>query len=252
MKKLFFIAVFLFSLPLFSNAATVLVETNVGKESINAVEGILVLPLNTQVEEIYIGESSVLIWLTEPVWDAKNHTVSFAGLSPGGFSGTVPLFALKLSSGEAKVAGGRLTGYRNDGEGTPLQFEYAFRNKELNPDTEFPEPFIILKSSSPEIFEGRKFITFLTQDKGTGVVKYEFAATWLFPPDDTDFSITESPRALSTLELFKRLYVRATDASGNHMTVSTGGPYWFLTLLFGLIILVCALQFLRRSFWRSS
>lgn len=239
---------FVLGMPGSIQAETVSVSAKAGLEKINAIEGTIVLPANVTVENIYTGDSVVLIWVVSPTIDSANHTVTFAGITPGGFSGEKPLFILETSSGKVAVAGGKLTGYRNDGKGTPIQLEYALKPFEIKTDSELPEPFKLAISSSKQAFDGRPFLSFSAQDKGTGIVKYEFASTWLFGPKEDDWSLVQPPRALTTLELFKRLHIRATDARGNARVVSTGGTYWPITFVFSLIMLLCVLLLLKRSF----
>jgi hypothetical protein len=246
--KYLFTTIFIFSFaPLFLEAST-LVEVKAGSERVNAIEGVLVLPAGASVEKIYTGDSAILIWIASPLWDEANRTVSFAGLSPGGFSGTAPLFTLELRAGEASVSGGRLTGYRNDGEGTAVELEYSLKEKETAVDNDPPELFEVSLARSSEAFEDSPFLTFAAQDKITGVARYEYRATWLFTPDPGEtWRRIESPFAISKKEAFQRIHVRAVDNAGNFRMQSTVGPSRPITLLIGIIIIVCVALFITRS-----
>lgn len=248
MKTFFAITLLFFTLPLWLEAA-IRVEVKAGRETINAIEGALVLPAGTAVERITTGNSAVLIWITPPAWDPENRTVSFAGFSPGGFSGTQPLFTLEVSSGAVTASGGRLFGYRNDGEGTQVVLEYGFSPETTEEDVAPPEPFRPIISSSPDLFGGERFLSFTTQDKGTGVIRYEYASSFLFPPAADAWREVESPFELSSSsDLFKRIRIRAVDGAGNVRVSSVAGSYHYATLGFGIIIILCVLRFLRRSF----
>lgn len=248
-KLNFRFSVFIFALMLLPGvirAATFSVQVKAGAEKINAVEGILVLPKDVAVQNIYTGNSAVLVWVTSPSWDAANRTIAFAGITPGGFSGTQPLFTIELAAGDASVVGGRLTGYRNDGEGTAIELEYGIFSAETAEDYEAPEPFAITITSSPAVFGGRTFAVFDSQDKNTGIAKFEYASTWLAAPNDGEWREVRSPQMLDRLELFKKIHVRAIDKAGNIRIVSTAGPYWLISFVFGLILMICLAHSVRR------
>jgi hypothetical protein len=249
MKKVFLTIIFL-AVPLSLHAETFSVAVRAGNETINAVEGVLILPAGADVARIYTGDSAVLIWITPPAWDAKTRTISFAGLSPGGFSRTKPLFALELSQGEGRQAGGRLFGYRNDGEGTQVALEYAITPQERPQDHEWPEAFEPVIFASPEVAGGRHVISFAAQDKGTGVERYEHRSYWLLPFGGA-WKEAKSPHELSFAELFKMNQIRAYDAAGNYRESPTPGPYRRPALAAGSILIICVLLFVRRRFSRS-
>jgi len=245
--KTFLVIITLRAFPFFLQASTV-VEVRAGREMINAIEGILVLPPSLVVERIITGNSAVLMWIQPPYWNPEDHTISFAGFSPGGFSRTVPLFTIEHSSGSVTYAGGRLFGYRNDGEGTKIVLEYAFAPDVPEEDLAPPEPFQPIISSSPDLFEGRYFVSFSTQDKGTGVDHYEYASSWILPPSKGAWQEVESPLELHNANLFKKVYIRALDGAGNVRVSSITSPYRYATWAFGIIIMVWVFFFVRRSF----
>lgn len=244
MKKIF-ISILFFSLPLLLQASTFSVGVKAGREVVNAVEGELVLPSDAQVVKIYTGGSAVLIWVTPPTWNPVTHSISFAGLTPGGFSRTQPLFTLELSHGEARQAGGKLFGYRSDGVGTQIVLEYSFTAKEMKEDLEWPEAFEPVVFSSPDILDGRYAISFAAQDKGTGIERYEHASYWLLPLWKK-WKPVASPYPLSGSALFKAHVIRAFDAAGNYRESPIPGPYRHAAFGVGSILIVCALFFVRR------
>jgi hypothetical protein len=242
--------IFIFTLlPFFVDAATVAVEIDTGSELINAVSGTLVLPPGSSVGDIYTGSSAILIWVAQPTYNSEANTVTFAGLSPGGFKGKYPLFSLEWQGGNiGQISFKDVNSYRNDGEGTPANVRLFLSETKIADDLVPPEPFTPVISTSPDIFEGRAFVSFVAQDKGTGIEKYEYAATWFFAPGENGKWITaESPLVLSNSERFKRIHVRAIDGQGNFRVVSTAGPYSYISLGIGLIMMVCVALFITRS-----
>lgn len=249
MKKYLFILALLF-LPAALSAATFTVSAKTGTETVNAVEGTLVLPSNIKVAKISTGGSTVLIWISPPEWDEAQHAISFAGLTPGGFSGTRPLFELELSGGEPRAAGGVLYGYRNDGEGTQIVLEYELAPAAVREDRTWPEPFTPVISSSRDVLGGAKFVSFLAQDKGTGIDHYEYASSWILPPSKSSWKRAVSPQPLSGVELFKSIRIRAYDGAGYYREEAIPGPYRRIALGAG-ILLVCLLFFAKRFLRRA-
>jgi hypothetical protein len=250
MKKLTLI-IFLCALPLTTHASQVAVEVRAGAENINAVEGTLVLPADVSVKRVNTAGSVVLLWVTEPTLNPHEHTISFAGLVPGGFTGTQTLLTLDLASGGASSLRGTLSGYRNDGKGTRIDLTYGFAQASLPPDDhEWPEPFVPTIARSPDLFEGRAFVSFLTQDKASGIDHYEYASTWLLSPREDAWQRATSPMMLSRADLFKTIRIRAYDAAGYYREEVVHGPYQYVSYGIGIILLLCALLFARRSFSR--
>ncbi len=222
------------------------VEVDTGTETINALEGTLSLPPGAQIGPIYTGNSVILIWITPP--KVLENTIKFAGITPGGFRGRYPIFSFDGSSNAGNYSFESVNAIRSDGSGASVSVRLSVSPAEIKEDEAPPEPFAPVVSSSPDLFEGRHFISFVAQDKGTGVSYYEYASTWLLGPEDNQWVRIESPKALSSPEIFKRIHIRAVDYEGNSRTISTAAPYHYYLLLFGVIILLCVLLLLRRSF----
>lgn len=253
--KRYLIILILTLLPGLATAATAVLEIDTGLETVNAVEGIVRVPRGAVIEEIQTGRSAILIWIQAPVWDREKGTITFSGFSPGGFSGKQPLFAISGIFEDSDLPLFAFSGVqvlKNDGEGTLVSAALSVRKgEEVDTDTDPPEPFTLLVSRSQDIFEGRPFISFLTQDKGVGVERYEYASSWFGTPGEDEWARAASPMELSRAELFKRIYVRAVDNNGNVRVVSMPGSYRYASMLFGIIIILCVLSFLRRSFYSS-
>lgn len=241
-------------MPISLEAARLVVEIDTGIETINALEGMIKVPSGVSIHDIYTGNSVILIWIAEPTLNDAN-TIFFAGLSPGGFRGIYPIFSIEGKWGErdlSRFSFSSISALKNDGSGTAVPVKLRVKSSEVAEDEAPPEPFTPIISASVDIFDGKYFISFLTQDKGTGIERYEKAATWFLKPGRSDWIEAKSPLVLSRAEVFQRIHIRAVDKSGNYMEVSTAAPYHYATLLIGLIILLCVLLLLRRSFRSSS
>jgi len=239
----------LFAVPQKAQAFTIEVFVDTGKETINALEGELLLPPEVVVKDIYTGKSAILIWINEPREAGK--TILFSGISPGGFQGKHPLFTLDLEPEDtdlSQISFQSVLALKNDGAGTASPVRLSTVRGTLEEDDAPPEPFKIFVSSSPELFDGKLFASFTAQDKGTGIEKYEYAAAWIFSPGKNSWQEVQSPAVLKKADNFKRIYIRAFDKAGNVRTISTPGPYWYATLLIGLIILICVLLYAKRFF----
>jgi len=255
MKKLIYILLFLSLFPANALATEFAVEVDTGRESINALEGKINVPSWLSIENIYFGDSAILIWIEEPLFDEKSKIISFSGITPGGFSGERTIFIFQGHFDQADINGFSFSGTRalkNDGSGTAVPVTFSINKTTISRDQESPDEFKINLASSPEIFEGRKFITFLTQDNGTGVSHYEYASTWLLSPSEKSWVEARSPMVLENKALFQRIHIRAVDKAFNSKVSTISGPYWYVTLVSGVIILLCVLLYIRRLFSSSA
>ena len=250
MKK-FLVSIILFASPLYVGAVTAVVEIDTGTETINAIEGTLKIPASVSVSDIYTGNSAILIWITEPTLNTKLNEIPFAGLTPSGFRGVYPIFFLAGEFGERdlpKFKFSEVIALKNDGSGTIASVRFRLVARAITEDTVSPEPFVPIVSKSADVFDSRYFISFLAQDKGLGIERYEIAFSWFFGPGKGQWAEIKSPRALSRLNTFQKISIRAVDKAGNFREVSTSGPYRYYLPVFGVIILLCVLLLLRRSF----
>jgi hypothetical protein len=253
MKKLLILSVFLFaSLARFAEAETlstgIFVDT--GPASVNAVEGVIRVPASFEVGEISAGNSAVILWIEEPHFDAKSRTISFSGIAPGGFSGQKLIFSLSgiATPPEApQLSFEGVHAFRNDGAGSAVPVRLFARAGVIAEDTLSPEAFSLAVSTSADLYGGQRFLTFLAQDKGTGVERYEYASTWLLSPREGDWQPAASPLLLDSRASFKKLYVRAIDNAGNVQVSEIPGTRRYATILLGLILIVCVLSLSRRS-----
>lgn len=217
---------------------------------INAVEGSVVFPSNLlDVKDIRDGGSVINFWAGRPRVDTRGQ-INFSGITPGGFSGAdQSLFSVVFVAEKAGVAGIELKDIKilkNDGKGTEIVFvsypasiivksgDSAVR-KEKVVDTEPPEDFAPVVTHHPNLFGGKYFLVFATQDKNSGVDHYkvrEGKLGW--------YQTVESPYLMKSQKLNKVIYVKAIDKSGNERTVTIEPKnktlWWKRYLMLGILI----------------
>ncbi len=235
-----------------ASAATFVVQVDTGNQTVNAIEGTLLLPPGVLVEEIYTGNTAILLWVVAPAQKTGENSIFFSGVTPGGLYGKKPLFYItnaSLSAPQVNFSG--VHSYLDDGSGTEAAVRLSIVPAAIAEDTAPPEPFEVVISSSPDLFSGARFASFVTQDKGTGVERYEAAFAWLFSPNEDEWKAVESPLMLSRANLFQTIHIRAVDHSGNMHEISPAGPYRYPSIVIGIILIACVLLFLKRSFYPS-
>lgn len=223
------------------------VSLNSPNEAVNAFEGSINLPSNLKLKEIRFAGSMVPLWIVKPA-EKETGTVIFAGLLPGGYQGLINVFTLMLEpvkEGDAGMAfGSDTTVYKNDGEGGSADLtlhDLSFpilaaagpeNNIPPEEDTVPPEPFTpVITEGGPFGYAG-KVLIFNTQDKDSGVSRYEIGYSNL--PDRNGKNISwqaaESPFFLPPQNFKLFLYVKAIDGKGNERVATVrAGSY---TLLF--------------------
>lgn len=202
---------------------------NSENESVNATDGKIVFPGNLlEVKEIRDGNSIINFWIERP--KSSQSSISFSGVTPGGFSGqkdvlfSVVFRAKKEGKGLVSAEGIRVL--RNDGEGTEASlktspFSFSVSQAPKSPlaevpdtgmiqDTEPPEDFKPTVVSDTNFFGGKQVLIFSTEDKGSGIDHYEVRegkVGW--------FSVAESPYLLKHQWLDREVFVKAVDKTGN-------------------------------------
>lgn len=248
---------------------TVDVVLNPADTEVNALEGVIAVSSGLEIRSVRTNASVVPLWAEGP--RISGNTVSFAGVIPGGYLGSLgsewvgyrPDVALTLlvtarASGAASVSFKSAQVLANDGSGTELPLKALGLNLSILPsngvrsaptvvvDTEKPEPF------SPLISEGVLFgvenpvMVFSAVDKDSGIARYEVAHFRnLLSVEDTDglsWTETESPYVLKDSEVGKYHYVRAIDEYGN-TRVGVAAPvesahvqaFWWIMLIGALL-----------------
>lgn len=202
-------------------------------ESINALEGTLSYPeAALSLEEIRSGGSLINFWAEAP--KDESGRIRFAGITPGGYLGNGgELFSLLFKVTAENDLQFSLTDARtlkNDGEASALPFTLA-RTVTLSDapaqlelarlhDTTAPHPFTAYRAHDATLFDGQTFVSFATQDKESGVARYEIAEyrgfRW-FAGIFSDLAWKEvtTPALLSDQRGESYVFIRAIDGAGN-------------------------------------
>ncbi len=281
MKKLFILALVFFAISLgFASAVSaarvyvmaprsaargeeVLVNVRIDtqKSSINALSGTVTLsPRGFSLKNIYDGDSTILFWLERPS-TIKENSLSFSGITPNGFSGDKNLFSFTVvasTTGEFSIDIGDFLALSNDGTGAEIKTttsgaKIAVSSTQSTSSVSFddpylPETFVPLVSNDAGLYGGAPFISFATQDKGSGIERYELARAFFYLGKNS-WQKAESPMLLQKSDLFKKIYIKAIDRSGNERIVSIAGPYYYATIwnyAILILLIVCALIYIKR------
>jgi hypothetical protein len=195
-----------------SDAVSVAVRVDVDEaagECINAADVVITYDPSVQPVDVSRGDSIFSLWVEEPVIDAENRQITFAGGIPNGYCGRIPgdprlsnvLAEIVFRSPGLQIGGGEAANqavvtvdpssivYLNDGQGTqaPLQTFSARINLERQAGSEIidpwrgevqadvipPQEFSISLEQDEVAFNGEYFIVFNTSDKETGISHYE-------------------------------------------------------------------------------
>jgi hypothetical protein len=211
------------------------VYLNTENELVNAVGGEINFPADVfDFQGFYTGGSVLTLWITPPTLTASG-TVSFAGIVPGGLNTPKGyLFSLILTAkqkGSATVSAGNESILLNDGLGTAASVSKAplvlnVTDTSNSPafvplyDATPPEPFTPQVVKNADVFDGKWFVTFIAEDKGAGIDRYEVMET---PPigsfaglfSKNRWESAQSPHLLKDQSLRSSVYVKAIDRAGN-------------------------------------
>jgi len=237
---------------------------NTDGESINAVEGKIVFPEKLlKLKEIRDGNSIINFWIERP--KVSNGEVLFSGITPGGFIDKQGLiFSVVFQArqaGRGSVEIREIKALLNDGKGTATNTSIS--NLELvisgstaaapppvieNKDTDLPEAFEPMVASDPEIFDGKYFLVFATQDKGSGIDHYEVREKFW-----AGFVTAASPHLLQNQRLDKKIFVKAIDKSGNERVVMLPPqkplPWYRHYAVLGILLALIVVGFLLKKLW---
>ena len=237
---------------------------NTENENINAIEGKITFPANLLgLKEIQDSNSAINFWIEQPKLEQAG-TIGFSGIVPGGYQGikgfifSVVFQAKSIGSGVIQIGDAKVL--LNDGEGTeanlkisPFQFSISEKIQTVQPatqlptttepaeleDTEPPEEFNPEISSSTNIFDGKWFLVFTTQDKGSGIDRYEIQETKYRQPTISGWIVAENPYVLKDQELKSYIYIKAIDKAGNERmeTIPPKYPSWYEITWIWIIII---------------
>ncbi len=238
------------------------ITLNTQGETVNVISGKVLYD-----EELFDFEmadeskSVVSIWIDK--FGRESGVVRYAGMIPGGYVGDSVFIASLLfrakQEGAGTIATHETRAFRNDGEGTEISLPSStFVVKvskdapepvefSLPPDVVPPDPFPVYPTKEAGLFDGKWFIVFLSQDRGSGIDHYEVAerkGVW---------ERAESPHVLRDQTRSSYIYVKAVDRAGNE-TISELPPVSMFSLrgwyLFGVgvfIVILCGILVWRKK-----
>lgn len=242
-------------------------------ELVNAVEGQIVFPEGMiSVSEIRDGGSSIDFWIERPR-ETQSGRISFSGITPGGLSGTNnEIFSVVFRTreeGSARLSISQARALQHDGFGTEqaLTLKNAIieiragdgrTEREVMQDVDLPESFPLAVERDDTLFGNAWFVAFATQDKGSGLSRYEikeYRLSWLrfFLP----WRAAESPMELADQSRKSYVTVRAVDNAGNAQVASVPPAYpvaWYERAVYGFIAIVVlyGVIFLFSKLWRRN
>ena len=234
---------------------------NTDEESINAIEGKIIFPQDLlEIKKINDGNSIINFWIEKPK-SATGGQIAFSGIVPGGYNDSrglifsITFLAKKEGGGAIEFSG--VKALRNDGQGTeaPLtisNFKFLISNQPAGepipqittPKTEDrnpPEEFTPQIAADPAIFDGKWFLVFATQDKGSGIDHYEVC------DGKRKCVAAESPYLLQNQDLDEGIVVKAVDKSGNERAVTIPAQKsraWYKDYVIIAILIIAAIAYL--------
>ncbi|OGL66297.1 hypothetical protein A3B21_02765 [Candidatus Uhrbacteria bacterium RIFCSPLOWO2_01_FULL_47_24] len=244
---------------------------NTDDAQINAIEGKIIFSDSVTVKEIREGGSMISLWVENPSLsdDDPNHsvTIMFSGIIPGGYTGNRGyLFSIifeKTKVGDVKIEVNDARALLNDGQGTSTEVRVspltlAVVEKTGAPgylppyDNEPPESFVPEIAQDPNLFDGKWFVTFATQDKISGIDRYEIAFGSL-----GNFVRVESP---FVLPLWKQLAggivrIKAIDRASNvrieTLPIAIPLPWYEDYRIWGIILGGAIIVYLIFRLWKQ-
>jgi len=248
------------------------------EEIINAIEGEIAFPKELlEIKEIRDGDSIINLWIERPSIKSTDR-VFFSGIIPTGFSGVLSPYYEGYHAGKilsfifiSKSEGEGTVDLKNgkvllhDGLGTPadvkiFNFQFSISKSvsgfefQVPEDTDLPEEFKPEVAQNPDIFEGKYFLVFATQDKGSGIERYEIQET-RNKIQEKNWKEAESPYVLKDQNLKSYIYVKAVDKVGNERIAVVEPRYplkWYEnSLILGIIILgLIILYIIGKILWK--
>ncbi len=216
---------------------------------INTAEGKIIFSTSTlKLKEIQDGNSIISFWVERP--RIENGEVLFSGIIPGGYmSDKGYMFSLvfeALAPGMGDVLVSDLKILANDGEGSLVKADTAKASfkilkrvdepqitLEKIQDSIPPEVFTPKVVRDPNLFGGKYFLVFATQDKGSGVDHYEVCEKKL----DTCV-VAESPYLLKNQALDTEILVKAVDRNANEITITISASKMSIWFKSGIIVII--------------
>lgn len=254
---------------------------NTEQESINTVGGKIVFPEDLlEFQGVYNGSSIISLWVKQPNV-ALNGNVAFSGIVPGGFNGNSGyLFSLIFKAkkiGEITIASSDENILLNDGTGKKTSVNSAPLTLNII-EEKSPEEFVPLYDPNPpeffklqvakdeNIFSGKWFLVFNTQDKESGIDHYEvvekaqpnsiFSLPFLM---EEQWIRGESPYLLRDQKLRSVILVRAFDRAGNVAIAALPARselnwyenFWFWIIITIISVFLAIAFIIRKTLWKK-
>lgn len=251
---------------------------NTEGEPINAIEGSVSFSSSLLApEEIRNGNSIISFWLEQPFLE-RDGELRFSGVIPGGYTGSSGyLFSVIFQARQEGRAVFDMINARtllNDGNGSEASFHSApialtigsgLKGPEVLPvyDKDAPESFVPQIAQDPNLFDGKWFLVFATQDKGSGIDRYEVREQRRWKFLKFEFGIwpakwvkAQSPYELGDQSLRSFVYVKAVDHKQNERIVLLEPQrsarfyedYLFWIIIIGVVVLAGVIG---RILWRK-
>ena len=249
-----------------SSGDTSIIEVylNTEGQAVNSVDGAIVLSDsyqgNFEIKDISLTNSAFTMWPRKPSV-GEGHKVSFVGGLPGGISGNrLLLFKLIVKinkAGEFKITPENMVMYLNDGLGTAVNLEKNVLTINVGEsrgdpvdkwqdviakDNTAPERFEISLNQDPNLFDGKKFISFETTDVESGVDYYEVKeGSYGVVRTGTNYVLIEQEKEL-------KIVVYAFDKAGNFQvaTMNDSDQINWLGVIVVLLVVVVARKIILR------
>lgn len=243
---------------------TVIVTLDPGDNTANAFSGNITIASPVIAKKVLDGHSFTSLWIQNPSISSDGHSISFAGIVPGGISTPGELLRFIASApsvGSGKISATDLEAYAQNASATPITIgakplslnisgALSTSTVDLN-DTVPPESFSVSISHDPNFANGAEFAAFTTHDKQSGVDHYEAAFSYLLSPSARDWQTVTSPYTIPGNGIGKLLWIKAVDGAGNEVIARAATPEYYRNLIILAIILLfllCLALFLRRRF----
>lgn len=246
------------------------------EEPLNAIEGKIIFPSDLlELQNADDGNSIINFWLEQPT-EGKSGEIIFSGITPGGYIGnkglifSMTFFVKQEGVGIFTIHDARVL--RNDGNGTEAMLEavdskFVISKKTTDvqipvseiEDFDSPESFVPEIASDPNVFDGKWFLVFATQDKGSGIDHYKVKESrQRFLGIFSTWNQVESPYILQDQKLMSYIFVKSVDKAGNTriekilpqnpIKLYTNYENWFIIIL-GFAIVYVFIKI--KSLWRK-
>lgn len=215
-----------------------LVDVKIDAEKpINALSVAVSISESLTPFDINEANSIINFWVDKPNWDEATRLLTFSGITPGGFEGKggrllVIKFKTDLEIGfpseailgfdkeKTKIFLNTPDGIEDKIEFQKLSLPIVKGKKNIPlkiPDSEPPEAFIPEISQDPNLFDGKYFLVFATQDKSSGIAGYAIHESRQIEKRiaTNKWIGAESPYLLKDQRLMSYIYVKAVDKAGN-------------------------------------